>query len=84
MGTLHVEAGCLAIVSSEAALKTVYDSATAEQVLYCRHRGAAQLAGVLTRIKIRPFGGNQRLASVRQDENQMQSSFTMSVAKYGE
>jgi len=30
MGTLHIEAGRLAIVSSETALESVYDSATAE------------------------------------------------------
>jgi hypothetical protein len=30
MGTLHIETGYLAIVSSEAALKSVYDNATAE------------------------------------------------------
>jgi hypothetical protein len=34
MGTLHIEAGYLAIVSNEAALKSVYDGATADQVLY--------------------------------------------------
>jgi hypothetical protein len=84
MGTLHIEANCLAIVSSEAALKSVYDSATAEQVLYCSHRGAAQSVVVLTRTKICPCGRNQRLASIRQDESQMQSSFTMGLAKDGE
>jgi len=34
MGTLHIEAGCLAGISSEAALESVYDGATPEQVLY--------------------------------------------------
>jgi hypothetical protein len=33
MATLRIEAGRLAIVSSETALESVYDSAAAEQVL---------------------------------------------------
>jgi hypothetical protein len=33
MGTLHIEAR-LAIIASETALESVYDSAAAEQVLY--------------------------------------------------
>jgi hypothetical protein len=34
MGTLHIEARCVAMSSSETALESVYDSAAAEQVLY--------------------------------------------------
>jgi hypothetical protein len=59
MRTLHVQAGRLAIVSGETALESVYDSATAEQVLRRSHIGVAQRLRAFTSVKVCPFRGNQ-------------------------
>jgi len=84
MGTLHIETGCLAIVSRETPLESVYDSAAAEQVLHRRHIGAMRRRCAFTSVKIRPFRRHQRLASVGKNQNQVQSLVTLPVAKNGE
>ena len=50
-------------------------------VLDASDSGAAPLLCLLHAAEICPISGNQRAASVGEDENQMQSSFTMRVDK---
>ena len=60
-------------------MESVYDSAAAEQVLDGSNTGAAGL--LLSAANIRPFGRNQRAASVGKNQNEMKSFVTMRVAK---
>jgi hypothetical protein len=71
MATLHVQADRLAIVTREAALESVYDSAAAEQVLDGSDIGAAQRLRFVRAVKVGPVGRYQRLASVGKNQNQM-------------
>lgn len=78
-GTLHVQVRRLA---NMAALESVYDTTTAQQVLYrtyagiaCRRRRAP--------MQIGPFGRNQRPASVRKHHDQLQSTALMPRPKNG-
>ncbi len=65
-----------------AALESVYDTTTAQQVLYrtdagiaCRRRRAP--------MQVAPFGRNQRPASVGKHHNQVQSPALMPRSKNG-
>jgi hypothetical protein len=82
--TLHIEAGRLAIFCGEAALESVYDSATAEQVLHRSEVSVVRLMWPVIRLEVGPFGRNHRPASVRKDQNQLEASLTMRVTENGE
>jgi len=63
-----------------AALKSVDETAEAEQVLL----RAQKFHGWRRRcrsVEVRPFGGNQRLTSVRQDEDKLQAGGHARLAK---
>ena len=72
-GTLHVQVRRLA---NMAALESVYDTTTAQQVLHgtyagiaCRRRRAPMQVG--------PFGRNERTASVGKQHDQVQAALLM-------
>jgi hypothetical protein len=82
--TLHIEAGRLAIFYGETALESVYDSATAEQVLHRSQVCVARPLRPAIPLEVGPFGRNHRPASVGKDQNQLEASLTMRVTENGE
>jgi len=59
MRTLQVQAGRRVMISGKTALESVYDSATAEQVLHRSHIGVAPRLHAFTSVKVGPFRRNQ-------------------------
>jgi hypothetical protein len=73
-GTLHVQIRRLA---NMAALESVYDTTTAQQVLYGTYAGIACWRPPAP-MQVGPFGRNERPASVRKPHDHIQSAALMS------
>ena len=73
-GTLHVQIWRLA---NMAALESVYDTTTAEQVLYRTHPAGITCRCRRAPMQIGPFRRNERPASVGKHHDHVQSSLLM-------